>query len=98
MGDTLTSLLEALRFDPIFMDNVTAWERIPARPARYADFPLALDPRLVELVRHLGWSPLYTHQAAALESALDHQNVVLVTVCLQSAGQSRKGFCVFQSQ
>jgi DEAD/DEAH box helicase domain-containing protein len=75
----LPTLLEALRLDPAFMRNVAAWERIPARPARYADFPPALDPRLTALVRTMGLSPLYAHQAQALRLILDGENVVLVT-------------------
>jgi hypothetical protein len=35
----LEDALDQPRFDRWFMANVTACERIPARPARYADFP-----------------------------------------------------------
>lgn len=61
------------------MSNVVAWERLPARAAQYADFPSQLDARLAAMVRRLGFAPLYTHQAEAIEEALDGQNVVLVT-------------------
>lgn len=61
------------------MANVTAWERIPARPARYADFPRTLDHRLVKLVRDLGFAALYMHQAQAVKAVLGDQNVVLAT-------------------
>ncbi|NLH06312.1 MAG: DEAD/DEAH box helicase, partial [Chloroflexi bacterium] len=75
----LQQLLDELRFSPSFMDNVAAWVRIPARAARYAEFPAALDARLVDLVRRCGMSPLYVHQAQAIEAVLAGQNVVLVT-------------------
>jgi DEAD/DEAH box helicase domain-containing protein len=75
----LAQLLENLRFDDRFMKNVVAWERIAARPARYADFPVALDERLVGLVRRMGFSPLYSHQAQAVEAALRGEHVVVVT-------------------
>ena len=65
--------------DQRFTAQVTAWERLPARPARYAEFPAALDGRLVEMVCRLGLSPLYTHQAQAIEAALAGQNVAIVT-------------------
>ena len=71
--------LEQLRFDRQFMANVTAWERLPARPARYADFPPGLDPRLIAALRTRGTAPLFTHQAAAVEAALTGENVVVVT-------------------
>ena len=76
---TVAAILERLRFDPAFMKNVTAWERLPAKAARYAEFPQALDPRLIAALRDLGTAPLYTHQAAAIEAALDGENVVVVT-------------------
>ncbi|MCJ7708193.1 MAG: DEAD/DEAH box helicase, partial [Anaerolineales bacterium] len=71
--------LEQLRFDRQFMANVTAWERLPARPARYADFPPSLDPRLIAALRSRGTAPLFTHQAAAVEASLAGENVVVVT-------------------
>lgn len=71
--------LESLRFDPQFMRGVTAWERLPPRPARYADFPSGLDPRLISALRSRGTAPLYSHQAAAVEAALAGRNVVVVT-------------------
>ncbi len=75
----LAALLDQLRHDPAFMANVTAWERLPARAARYAEYPAALDSRLIEATRALGYSPLYIHQARAIEAALNGQNIVLVT-------------------
>ncbi len=77
--DTLTDLLSRLRADPEFMRCVTAWERIPARPARVAPWPAGLDPRLVDAVGSLGIESLYTHQAEAVEAALAGENVVLAT-------------------
>lgn len=76
---SLSELLEELRLDRSFMATVTAWERIPARPARYADFPPALDHRLEDLSWELGLAPLFAHQAQAIEAALAGQNVVLAT-------------------
>jgi DEAD/DEAH box helicase domain-containing protein len=71
--------LGRLRLDNAFMNNVAAWERLPTRPARYADFPDKLDPRLIATLRAGDTAPLYTHQAAAIEAALDGENVVVVT-------------------
>jgi DEAD/DEAH box helicase domain-containing protein len=61
------------------MKNVVAWEKIPARPARYGPMPPALDARLVETLRRRGISPLYTHQSEAVDAALHGNNVVVVT-------------------
>ena len=61
------------------MRNVTAWERLPARAARTAPWPAALDPRLVAAARTAGIEAPYTHQAEAVAAALDGHNVVLAT-------------------
>jgi DEAD/DEAH box helicase domain-containing protein len=76
---TVSSVLEQLQHDPGFMNNVTAWERLPARPAHHAAFPSALDPRLIQMLQSMGTSPLFTHQAAAVEAALAGEHPVVVT-------------------
>ncbi len=76
---TLSDLLTQLRSSPQFMRNVTAWERLPARPARYTPWPTGLDSRLVEAARAQGIEQLFTHQAQAVEAALRGENVVVVT-------------------
>jgi len=76
---SILEALETLRFDAQFMRNVAAWERLPARPARYAEFPAGLDPRLIAALRARDTAPLYSHQAAAVEAALHGENVVIVT-------------------
>ncbi|MBN1953831.1 MAG: DEAD/DEAH box helicase [Anaerolineae bacterium] len=75
----VAELLARLRADAPFMRCVTAWERLPARPARFAAWPAGLDPRLVAALRGLGIAALYQHQAAAISAALDGRNVVLAT-------------------
>lgn len=76
---SLSDLLLALRTDPEFMRCVTAWERIPPRPARVAPWPAGLDPRLIQAARRLGIEELYCHQAEAIAAALSGRNVVLST-------------------
>ncbi len=76
---SIGEVLDLFRRDPSFMKNVTAWEKLPAREARYADFPEKLDARLVAALRSRGTAPLFTHQAAAVEAALSGENVVVVT-------------------
>lgn len=75
----LEDTLDRLRRDLNFMQNVVAWERLPARPAQLAPFPAGLNPRLIELLRERGIESLYTHQAEAIAAAIDGQNVVTVT-------------------
>ena len=76
---SLSDTLSALRQDPAFMRCVTAWERIPARPARVAPWPAGLDPRLVAAARDLGIERPYSHQGRAFEAVLAAEHVVLAT-------------------
>jgi DEAD/DEAH box helicase domain-containing protein len=75
----LSDILTAFRQDPAFMRCVTAWQRIPARPARLADWPGRLDPRLIAAARDRSIEQPYTHQAQAIEAALGGAHVVLAT-------------------
>ena len=76
---SLSSVLRSLRNDPGFMRCVTAWERIPARPARTAPWPAALDPRLIAAVGDQEMDRAYVHQAQAIEATLAGKHVVLAT-------------------
>jgi DEAD/DEAH box helicase domain-containing protein len=75
----LSDILDAFRQDPVFMRCVTAWERIPARPARTDPWPDGLDPRLIAVVRDQGIEQPYTHQTQAMTAALAGEHVVLST-------------------
>ncbi len=76
---SLSAVLSALRQDPDFMRCVTAWERIPARAARTAPWPVGLDPRLIATAQAQGIEQPYTHQAQAIEAALAGRHVVMAT-------------------
>jgi DEAD/DEAH box helicase domain-containing protein len=71
--------LDRLRLDPRFMANVAAWERLPAREARYGPFPPGLDPRLISNLQSRGILSLYSHQSHAIAAALRGDNVAVVT-------------------
>jgi DEAD/DEAH box helicase domain-containing protein len=59
--------------------NITHVGRIPARPAKFGDFPGLLDPRVVGALRARGIERLYSHQAAAIDAVLRGRDVVVVT-------------------
>ena len=81
MGDAsaLSYLLRALRMDDDFNKNVTAWWRVPARPAGTIPFPTYLDARLREALAARGITDLYTHQAAAIDALRGGGHVAVVT-------------------
>ena len=72
-------LAESLRRDQGFMENVVRWEELPAREARYGDFPPELDPRLLPVLRQRGITRLYSHQAQSIAATLRGEDVVVVT-------------------
>ncbi len=76
---SLSEVLAAFRQDPAFMRCVTAWERIPARPARVVSWPDGLAPRVIAAIRDQGIDRPYTHQAQAIEAALAGKHVVQAT-------------------
>ena len=72
----LPTLLDHLRANRDFVANVVAWERIPARPGRYAPMPDPVDPRLAAALRARGIEQLYSHQAAAVDAVARGENIV----------------------
>lgn len=72
-------LADTLRRDPMFMENVVRWEVLPAREARYAPFPQALDQRLLPALQRRGIHQLYSHQSHAVQEILAGRDVVVVT-------------------
>jgi len=82
--DTESALLSALKLleiqktlgsEPV----LAALRRFPAQPARHADFPADLHPRLKEVLQARGVARPYTHQAAAYELAREGKSLVVVT-------------------
>ena len=76
---SIEALIRNLRLDPAFMRNVTAWEVLPAQPARLFPLPAELDPALAAALRSRGIDTLYSHQAACWQAARRGENVVVVT-------------------
>ncbi len=76
---SLESVLESFRTDPSVSANVTRWQVLPARPARYAPFPAFLQPALRETLARREVEQLYTHQVAAIDAVHAGQSVVVVT-------------------
>ncbi len=75
----LRQLLDQLRSDQRFMQNVTRWERIAPRSADFAEFPRSVDPRLVEVLRGRGIEQLYSHQAEAIKLVAAGNSIVVPT-------------------
>jgi DEAD/DEAH box helicase domain-containing protein len=72
-------VLRTLISIPHIARNITHVHRVPERLPRFADFPVSLDPRLVEALEQRGIERLFTHQAQAVQAVLDGRDVVVVT-------------------
>jgi DEAD/DEAH box helicase domain-containing protein len=72
-------IIDRLKTDAEFRRNLTTWQTIPPRPARFGGFPEHLHPRLVEGLQKRGINDLYVHQTEAIEAALNGENVCVVT-------------------
>ena len=70
------ALLAELRDEPAAGLTV---RRIEARPARFVEWPAALDARVVEAFARRGVRAPYSHQAEAIDHALSGRNTVVVT-------------------
>lgn len=75
----VNALLDDLREDVAFRQNVTAWRTIEATDGVYAPFPPDLHPDLARTLRVRGIERLYSHQAEAFERAKSGESFVVVT-------------------
>jgi len=75
----LMQLIERLRVWPEFAPNITHWEVLLKRDGKYCEFPAYLNPRLTDVLRKMGISRLYSHQAESFERARSGKDFVVVT-------------------
>ena len=66
----LADAIAALRGDSRLAECFTDWRTFAPEPARYADWPSTLDPRIVDALAKRGIERPYTHQAQAIAHAL----------------------------
>lgn len=59
--------------------RIAAWRVLPARPAKWADFPEEIAPALKEALRARGITQLYSHQRQAWDAVAAGRNAVIVT-------------------
>ena len=75
----LSQLLDYLRQDEAFMQNVTCWRTLPKREAVFAPFPQGLDERVIPALQKHHITQLYSHQADAFSAIQEGKDVVIVT-------------------
>ncbi|WP_043933639.1 DEAD/DEAH box helicase [Bacillus sp. EB01] len=75
----LQEMLEKLKLDEQFKNNIVHWHTIDEKPARTESMPEQLNPLLKKALEHRGVSELYTHQKTAFETAMSGQSITAVT-------------------
>ncbi|MDQ6709322.1 MAG: DEAD/DEAH box helicase, partial [Candidatus Dormibacteraeota bacterium] len=73
------AVLDRLLAQDEFRRGLTLDHTIPARSARFADFPPGLDHRIAHALAGRGITRLYTHQAESVARTLQGQDCVVVT-------------------
>jgi DEAD/DEAH box helicase domain-containing protein len=78
---SLVAVLKALEIEKTQGGEpvLAALRRFPPQPARFAEFPEDLHPRLVEALRSRGVDRLYTHQREVYGAARSGHHTVVVT-------------------
>src|SRR5438876_5124325 len=76
---TLLQILNRLQSDPYLSSRVVTWKTLPARSARTAPFPDAVNPGLARALRQRGIESLYSHQAEAFRAAHAGEHLVVVS-------------------
>jgi DEAD/DEAH box helicase domain-containing protein len=72
-------IIDHLRSQPFYKNQVVHLERLPSQEASYQKIEPPLPPVLEAALKALGVFPLYTHQATALNFARQGKNVMVVT-------------------
>lgn len=76
---SLAPLLATWRQGQGVGQHFTAIKHTPAREARHGKWPEALNPKLKQMLERRGFTQLFSHQAEAVQSALEGHDVVIVT-------------------
>lgn len=76
---SLTDLLQGLKNEKDFAEQIVHWHTIPAKEAETISFPSELDSRLKKALQTRGITDLYTHQNQAYQLAKSGSHFVAVT-------------------
>ena len=76
---TVAEYIAYLKNNPEFMRNVTNWQVLPAREAKYGEFPESIDSGVLRALHAKGIDRPYIHQAKAIAAAMAGRDIVVVT-------------------
>ncbi len=75
----LAQMIDWLKSERAFTENVAFWHTQPPKAADYVPFPGLMDERIQSVLQKRGINQLYSHQAEAFELAQSGKNFVVVT-------------------
>ncbi|HNZ07112.1 MAG TPA: DEAD/DEAH box helicase [Candidatus Cloacimonadota bacterium] len=75
----INSFIEELLSLPHYYENIVARQELPEKQAQWSDWPQAVQEGLKATLMELGYTRLYTHQAQAIEAALQGRDLVIST-------------------
>ncbi|NLC43128.1 MAG: DEAD/DEAH box helicase [Clostridiales bacterium] len=75
----IDQLVDQIQNNQEIMRNVSYWNEIEPRKAKYGPFPKALRTELQEVLEKKGIHQLYSHQSQSIQLSLEGKNVVVVT-------------------
>ncbi|MFQ5843516.1 MAG: DEAD/DEAH box helicase [Planctomycetota bacterium] len=75
----LGEVIERLRSEPRYAENVVAWRTLEARPPACADYPEWVHPALRRALVESGYDRLYTHQRQAADLARQRRHFCVIT-------------------
>ena len=75
----LEQIIDLFKNDPEIGNNITHWETIPPRDARFVDYPSYLDARLTRTFKQRGIDRLFSHQATSIDLISQGKDIVVVT-------------------
>ncbi|WP_316569830.1 DEAD/DEAH box helicase [Neobacillus sp. YIM B06451] len=75
----LQEILEKLKLDGEYKENIVHWHTIDEKPARTVPLPENINQHLKDALQNRGIGELYTHQRTAFEKARAGKNIVAVT-------------------
>ncbi|MHC4934046.1 MAG: DEAD/DEAH box helicase, partial [Planctomycetota bacterium] len=75
----LEEVIERLRSDPRYAENIVEWRTIGAKPASFADYPEWVHPGLLDTLKRYRYEQLFTHQRQAADLVHEGKNVCVVT-------------------
>ncbi|EKN69560.1 ATP-dependent RNA helicase yprA [Neobacillus bataviensis LMG 21833] len=76
---SLQEILNDLKINDQFKENIVTWKTIEEKPAEEMSFPEDLHPVLIKALQSKGIEKLYTHQQSAYEKITNGNSIVAVT-------------------